>query len=237
MNDNRHRLVEPLIELNRVPIKECGEPLVCLNFACPGVLIAKSKVGRPGVFEYSPLGHWFKHVFVRKTIAEMLNKAQSYLPPGYYLLIRWGYRSLPLQRRAYRRVFERTKKAHPDWPFNLLRRATNRYVHPPDAKTPPPHSTGAAVDLTIAGPDHKALDMMSPFKLTKEGFWPEPAAFATACEKISNDAKRNRQILIKALTKVGLTNYPSEWWHWSYGDSGWAWRSGKSQAIYGAVRK
>ena len=38
-----------------------------------------------------------------------------------------------------------------------------------------------------------------------------------------------------ALVSAGLTNYPSEYWHWSYGDQGWAYRGGLPNAIYGAT--
>ena len=38
-----------------------------------------------------------------------------------------------------------------------------------------------------------------------------------------------------ALLEGGLTNYPSEYWHWSYGDQGWAYRTGANQALYGVT--
>jgi D-alanyl-D-alanine dipeptidase len=34
---------------------------------------------------------------------------------------------------------------------------------------------------------------------------------------------------------AGITNYPSEYWHWSYGDQGWAYRGGEPNALYGAI--
>ena len=42
-------------------------------------------------------------------------------------------------------------------------------------------------------------------------------------------------MLIGAMESVGLTNYVGEWWHWSYGDQGWALRVGSPVAYYGAV--
>ncbi|MEK6914663.1 MAG: hypothetical protein AABW83_03360 [Nanoarchaeota archaeon] len=35
------------------------------------------------------------------------------------------------------------------------------------------------------------------------------------------------------MTKSGFTNYPGEWWHWSYGDRIWAHYNNKKYAIYG----
>ena len=51
--------------------------------------------------------------------------------------------------------------------------------------------------------------------------WNESSA-PTACAEIGAEARSNRRILIEALAASGLTNYPGEWWHWSYGDAEWA---------------
>jgi hypothetical protein len=34
-------------------------------------------------------------------------------------------------------------------------------------------------------------------------------------------AKKNRRLLYHAMKKAGFTNYPSEWWHYDYGDTFW----------------
>jgi len=39
------------------------------------------------------------------------------------------------------------------------------------------------------------------------------------------------------LDLTGLTNYLGEWWHWSYGDSGWALRVGAKKAVYDRLRE
>jgi D-alanyl-D-alanine dipeptidase len=41
--------------------------------------------------------------------------------------------------------------------------------------------------------------------------------------------------LIDAMRAAGFVNYPTEWWHWSYGDRYWAYLLGKPAAIFGAV--
>ena len=69
------------------------------------------------------------------------------------------------------------------------------------------------------------LDMTSPFD------WDETSA-PTAVSGLSPTAQANRQLLIDTLAAIGLTNYIGEWWHWSYGDSGWALRVGAEFAIY-----
>ncbi len=35
---------------------------------------------------------------------------------------------------------------------------------------------------------------------------------------------------------AGFVNYPTEWWHWSYGDRYWALLTGSPHAVYGATR-
>lgn len=42
-------------------------------------------------------------------------------------------------------------------------------------------------------------------------------------------------VMAKALEEVGLVNYPTEWWHWSYGDRYWAMATGATAAIYGPL--
>lgn len=37
------------------------------------------------------------------------------------------------------------------------------------------------------------------------------------------------------LEAVGFVNYPTEYWHWSYGDRYWAYHKQKSNALYTSV--
>ena len=37
------------------------------------------------------------------------------------------------------------------------------------------------------------------------------------------------------MTGAGFVNYPTEWWHWSYGDRYWALQSGQRVARYATV--
>jgi D-alanyl-D-alanine dipeptidase len=55
----------------------------------------------------------------------------------------------------------------------------------------------------------------------------------TDSKAISKTALKNRQIMSEVLTQVGFANYPTEFWHWSYGDRYWAYQQGKDHAIYG----
>ena len=50
---------------------------------------------------------------------------------------------------------------------------------------------------------------------------------------VDPQARRNRMLLAEVLGGAGLVNYPTEWWHWSYGDRYWALMTGSGQALYG----
>ena len=102
----------------------------------------------------------------------------------------------------------------------------SRYVSPP---TIAPHVSGAAIDLTLCDEDGHELDMGTAVNATPEDS--DRACYFGA--KVSAQARENRTVLAKVLEEVGLVNYPTEWWHWSYGDRYWAMTTGASAAIYG----
>jgi D-alanyl-D-alanine dipeptidase len=116
-----------------------------------------------------------------------------------------------------------------------------RFWAPPtdDTATPPPHSTGAAVDLTLAGPDGEPLDLGSPIDAI--GAVSEPDHFAVVAREASDPELRSqvtlfqqrRDLLASVMLEAGFAQHPNEWWHFSHGDQLWAWRTGDHQAIYG----
>lgn len=67
------------------------------------------------------------------------------------------------------------------------------------------HTRGCAVDLTITK-DGQELDMGTPFD------WFDERSH-TANPNIPEEAKRNRQMLLKLMDKHGFANYSKEWWH------------------------
>ena len=129
----------------------------------------------------------------------------------------------------YAASWERFQKLHPEWSLTKLRRTVNQFTAPMDSKVPPPHTTGGAMDLALTDLDGNPMDMMSPYEQRDfNGFFFD-------APRLSDQVRRNRDLLAEALTTQGLTNYPSEYWHWSYGDQGWAYRGGHVRAIYGPV--
>ena len=57
----------------------------------------------------------------------------------------------------------------------------------------------------------------------------------TDSQKISPEAQTNRKIMGDVLTKVGFVNYPTEYWHWSYGDRYWAYHKKEPYALYRSI--
>jgi D-alanyl-D-alanine dipeptidase len=210
---------ESLRALNRVRIVESGEPLVDFIAACPTLRFAPEH----------PLFTHERARLLRGTVGEMLCRAQSLLPSGVILEIVEGWRSPAAQRMMYDQTYEEYRRQHPEWPEAMVRRQTNRFSAPPEARTPPPHCTGGAVDLHLVDADGKILDFTSPFPFL------DRRSAAMEARGLSDTARKNRALLAETLTAVGLTYYAAEWWHWEYGTSAWALRTGRDTAIYGLI--
>ncbi|MFE6854859.1 M15 family metallopeptidase, partial [Streptomyces sp. NPDC057674] len=167
----------------------------------------------------------FAHL--REGVLDRLLTAQAQLPRGMRLLFVEGYRPPALQRHYFDEYAAELRAEHPDWAAERIRSAASRYVSPPEIA---PHSAGAAVDLTLADDEGRELDLG-----TRMNASPEESAGAcyTQADTIGVDARRHRDIMSTALSAAGLVNYPTEWWHWSYGDRYWALQTGAAAALYG----
>ncbi|MFD4996016.1 M15 family metallopeptidase [Streptomyces buecherae] len=199
-----------------VPVQECGEPLVDVRRDASLLVDERKWEDSAGAFAY-----------LREGVLHRLRAAQAELPRGMRLLFVEGYRPPALQRRYFEEYADGLRAEHPERPADQVRSAASRYVSPPEIA---PHSAGAAVDLTLADADGRELDLG-----TRMNASPEESAGAcyTQADTITAEAREHRDILGAALTSAGLVNYPTEWWHWSYGDRYWALESGAIAACYG----
>ncbi|MFG2867375.1 M15 family metallopeptidase [Streptomyces sp. NPDC048338] len=198
-----------------VPVTESGERLVDVRLG--GRLLVDTRKQDPA--------DAFAHL--REGVLQRLLTAQTMLPAGLRLLFVEGYRPPSLQREYFEEYAGRLRAARPEWSAEQVHSAASRYVSPPDIA---PHSAGAAVDLTLADVDGNELDLG-----TRMNADPEESAGAcyTHAENISEEARANRKLLGTVLTAAGLVNYPTEWWHWSFGDRYWALIRGETAAHYG----
>ncbi|RGC68614.1 D-alanyl-D-alanine dipeptidase [Micromonospora sp. MW-13] len=169
------------------------------------------------------------YAHLREGTVERLLAAQRSLPEGLRLLVVEGYRPLRLQTEYFEGYRDELRLRYPDWDAARLRVETSKFVSPPEVA---PHSTGGTVDLTLCTYDGRELDLGTAVNAT-------PVASGDACftwsPDISPAARRNRIILGAALLAAGLVNYPTEWWHWSYGDRYWALSTGADRTRYGPV--
>ncbi|MCW5945838.1 MAG: M15 family metallopeptidase [Fimbriimonadales bacterium] len=209
---------EPVSQLRRVKIVECDEPLVNYHDLCQELLLD------------DPVWDYTRETLLRQSVAERLCAAALALPKGYRLLVLEGWRPVHIQRRMWLGAYRRWKEKHPDWSETALKRLTNRFTAPLDERVPPPHTTGGAIDLRLADAKGRPLDMRSPFDSLDKRMFPFDA------KGISEIARKHRMILKEAMESAGITNYPSEYWHWSFGDQGWAYRGGHDYALYGQIQ-
>ena len=208
---------EPLTKLRAVPITDNGESLVDPRTLSKRIHFAEKHPKFEGL-ERTPK--------VRKRVAEMLAEAAESLSSGIDIVIIEGFRPISNQQFMYEEIRKEFSQRHPEWNKSTLMRMTNTMSAPPDDSCPPPHITGGAVDLSLMKmPSREWLDMTSPFEM-------DETSAPGDTKGLSEEAQKNRNLLSDTLKKTGLTPYLGEWWHWSYGDSGWALRIGAKAAIY-----
>lgn len=202
---------EPVATLDKIPLIECGEPLVNIRDACPSV-----RLPRPQTIPYC-----------RRRVAEMAEAAARSLPSGMFLAVTDAWRPLSRQQLIYEFMTRSAKEAYPDRHGATLTRTVNRWVAPPNRKAPPGHCTGAAIDVLLVDASGAPIDVSSPYDRIQGG--------PTYVYGLTEEAQRNRMILVEAMLAVGFSNCRDEWWHYSYGDAGWAVRLGFSSCFYGHV--
>nr|WP_230416949.1 M15 family metallopeptidase [Micromonospora tarapacensis] len=200
-----------------VPGADDGEPLVDLR-GVPELRLDERAADPAGAYAR-----------LRRGVVDRLLAAQRALPDGLRLLVIEGYRPYQAQLDIFTAYRDELRRGHPDWSPERVFQETTKFVSPVEVA---PHSTGGAVDLTLCTADGAELDMGTAVDATPEA---SGDACFTAAVSIDAVARRHRQIMVDALAGAGLVNYPTEWWHWSYGDRYWALLTGASRTRYGAL--
>lgn len=165
------------------------------------------------------------HVIVaRKTVKEMLRKAEDLLPEGYRLRIYDAYRPVAIQQFFWDYYRAKLGAKNPHLNDEELDKLTRTCVSMPSYNIlrPAVHSTGGAVDLTITGPDGKVLEMGTGFDEFTDATWTYAFEPDSGTGFVNNEVRDNRRLLYNVMTEAGFTNLPSEWWHFDYGDGMWA---------------
>ena len=208
----------------KIPILECGEPLVPIpleQFALESPH-PYQKLGAP-YGETSPY-------YLRQSVLTAIIAAQSELQqrhPGWRIQIFDAYRPVAVQQFMVDHTFAevvQTQKLYPDVLSNNQRQAILEQVYKIwavpslDPMTPPPHSTGGAVDITLVDATGQTIDMGSVIdELSPRS---HPDYYANSPEQ---QYHTNRQLLRDVMQSAGFQRHPGEWWHFCLGDQMWAW--------------
>lgn len=214
-----------------LPIADNGEPLTPISY-CPERVLT-----RPQYF-YQKMPHALPEMYLREGVYERLIEASSRLPEGHRFVIFDGWRPLSLQMDLFEQYKRELAISNPGLDEAALMEMTSRFVARPDANaaSPSPHSTGGAVDLSIADAKGKLLFMGAEFDETSERsetmYFERRVVSGETLSEADERALQNRRLLFHAMTAAGFTNYPDEWWHFDYGNQNWALMSGSGQAVY-----
>ncbi|WP_329406324.1 M15 family metallopeptidase [Streptomyces sp. NBC_00704] len=196
---------------------ECGEPLVDLRgSAGAGLRLDRRQADDQGSYAH-----------LRSGVLRRLVRAQRLLPAGVRFLVVEGYRPPELQRRYFEQYAATMRRTHPGASPERIRELASAYISPPEVA---PHVSGGAVDLTLCDRDGRELPLGTEVNATPEE---SAGACRTAAPGITAEARANRSLMARALTSSGFVNYPTEWWHWSYGDRYWALLVDAPAARYG----
>lgn len=228
-----------------VPIVDCGEPLVAIppqafTFTEPHPYLV---VGAP----YGGTSPWM----LRQGVLTALVAAQSNLAlrrPGWKLKLFDAYRPVAVQSFMVWQEFLRQARLagvslagcndprtlqlrQPELHDRLAATVYEFWALPSsDPATPPSHSTGAAVDLTLQDEEGSEIDMGCPIDETTARAYPDH--YAGSAQPAQQTAHAQRALLNDVMIGAGFRRHPNEWWHFSLGDQMWAWMNA-TMARYG----
>ncbi|HVE44735.1 MAG TPA: M15 family metallopeptidase [Gammaproteobacteria bacterium] len=206
-----------------VAIAETDEPMIDLRDQAEIVYGLSPEV--PNNTDYTKM---------RRSIYEKLKQAQALLPSGLRFCLYEAYRSFSLQKMLFDSQFQKNRAQYPSWSEHDIFTETTKLISPvvneDGSKNIPPHATGGAVDVYLIDDAGEYVDMGIHPKDWMEDR--DGSLSLTTSRIISDEAQRNRRIMSEALSAVGFVNYPTEYWHWSYGDRYWAYHKKQLNALY-----
>ncbi len=216
----------------QVPIQECGEPLVAIPLRLFAIETPHPYIKCGADYEgKSPY-------YLRQGVLDRVIQAQDRLQqlhPGWQIQIFDAYRPVEVQEYMVNYTFQQVvadrgldaTKLSPTDSEKIWQDVYQIWAIPSfDLETPPPHSTGAAIDLTLVDDRGKQIDMGSP--IDEMSARSQPEHFANASAPAEQQYHRNRQLLCKMMNYAGFIRHPEEWWHFSIGDQLWAWSNTQS---------
>ncbi len=180
----------------------------------------------------APYGHQSPYC-LREGVLAALIEAQGRLQqqqPGWRIQIFDAFRPLAVQRFMVEHTFlEQVQRR--GWQEDALTPSQREMVMAEvvqfwavpsdDPATPPPHSTGAAVDITLVTALGESVDMGSPIDEVSPRSHPDH--FAPSRIPAEQAFHAHRTLLNQVMESAGFRRHPQEWWHFSLNDQLWAW--------------
>lgn len=205
------RKVLPKKIIEKVKIKECYEELV---------KVENERFIFADIIE--------KPVYLRKTVYEKLCLLDEKIKnEGYKIKLYDAYRSLNKQKELWNNTIEETKKEHPDLnEEDIIRITTLKVANPTNGIGG--HQSGGAIDITLVDANNIELDMGSKYL----EHIPQTRTYS---KELTDIQRKNRKFLLENMQKLGFVNFPTEWWHYCYGDRMWAAYNGKKECFYGYI--
>ena len=157
-------------------------------------------------------------LFVRTSVAAKLGEVNARLKPlGIEVYLFDAWRPQAIQRYFHDVWFpEWLVQRQPHLSGQALVDEVEKYWAAPTAgaSSPSPHSTGAALDLTLMFSDtRQPLFMGGIFDDLTEEAWTDGFERKQAVSMSDEEARANRRLLYWVMTEAGFANNPTEWWH------------------------
>lgn len=212
-------------DVKNIGIIECNEKLVDMDKIKNKRIKARYSICPNKVKKSYPSSSKIRESVYRKLV-DMLN----FLPKNVGIAYQCAHRPISIQKKYFDAKFISIYLKSSD--HNYAYQEASKYVSP-YIDNVPPHSTGAAIDMTlfiIRDDNSEELMDMGPFATSCEQRKEE-----TFSNNVTDIQKKNRMLMLNAAAKAGLVNYGYEWWHYSYGDKAWAYVTKATHAIYGTI--
>ena len=229
---------------NNIKINECNEPLISI----PETIFRLTP--HPYMSLGAPYSNGADPWVLRRSVLKRLMQAQQYLSeinPQLQLALFDAWRPIAVQKFMFNHTIEETCKSKgvdindisANRDITDVIEEVGRFWAKPSSNplTPPPHSTGSAIDLTLADMSGNPLDLGGEIDFigaeSTPDFYKKDYSMMP-CSKHQVFQKR-RSLLYSVMSQAGFVQHPNEWWHFSYGDQLWSWLSKQGNAIYGAA--
>ena len=169
-------------------------------------------------------------VYLRSHVYDMLKSfIEEVGEDGYKVKLYDAYRSFDEQKASWEQRIKDTKAEHPELSDDEIVKLTSFKVsNITDKENVGGHQTGGAIDITLVDENGEELDMGTRYEEYSE-------KTHTNNDTITEEQKKNRRYMCEKLEKLGFNNFPTEWWHYSYGDKMWAAYKNKKTCMYGYI--